>query len=231
MRITLGLSVAAAFALGTTRAGDAPAPRPERFDNVVRADIFAGFTGDDEAMARGLKACEDALAKNPKHAEAMVWRGAVRVFQSGKAFQANKRADGIALWTTGMKDLDDAVALAPNTVGVRIPRAAVLLPAARAAPPAMGKPLLPKALDDFQTIEKLQRDHMDKLGTHPRGELRMGLADVHRLMGDLDKSNEQLRAVAKELPDTKYAARAKEWLAAKPDAKLTHTCIGCHRGK
>jgi hypothetical protein len=50
-------------------------------------------------------------------------------------------------------------------------------------------------------------------------------------MGDLDKSNEQLRAVEKELPDTKYAARAKEWLAAKPDAKLAHNCIGCHRAK
>lgn len=232
MRIALFLSVAAAMsALGHGRAGDGPPAKTERFDYVVRSDIFAGFNGDDEALARGLKACEAALAKNPKHAEALVWRGAVRVFQSGRAFRADKRLEGINLWTTGMKDLDDAVALAPNTVGVRIPRAAVLLPAARAAPPAMGKPLLPKALDDFQTIEKLQRDHMDKLGTHPRGELRMGLADVYRLMGDLDKSNEQLRAVEKELPDTKYAARAKEWLAAKPDAKLTHTCIGCHHGK
>jgi hypothetical protein len=33
------------------------------------------------------------------------------------------------------------------------------------------------------------------------------------------------------LPNTKYAERAKEWLAAKPDAKLAHVCIGCHRGK
>jgi hypothetical protein len=232
MRGTILLSVMIGVsALSTCRAGDAPPAKAERFDHVVRGDIFAGLAGDDAALARGLKACEDALAKDPKHAEAMVWRGAVRVFQAGKAFQAGKRAEGMTLWTTGLKDMDDAVALAPTTVGVRIPRAAALLPAARAVPPAMSPPLLAKVLDDFQTIEKLQRGQMDKLGTHPRGELRMGLADVHRLMGDLDKSNEQLRAVEKELPDTKYAARAKEWLAAKPDAKLTHTCIGCHRAK
>jgi hypothetical protein len=38
-----------------------------------------------------------------------------------------------------------------------------------------------------------------------------------------------LEAVVKELPGTKYATRAAEWLAAPPDVKLAHTCIGCHR--
>jgi hypothetical protein len=232
MRASVCIAVAAGvWAFQSSRAADEPKPDPTRFDHVVREDIFAGFGGNAERLAKGLKACDDALAKNPKHAEAMVWRGAVRVFQSGQEFRAGKRAEGFKLWTAGLKDMDDAVALAPTNAGVRIPRAAALLPAARAAPPAMGKPLLPKVLDDFQTIEKLQRDYLAELGDHPRGELRMGLADVHRLMGNIDKSNEQLRLVEKELPHTKYADRAKEWLAAKPDAKLAHNCIGCHRGK
>jgi hypothetical protein len=235
MRTTLVLTVVAgsiAASAGSISWADDPPPKePDRFDMVVREDIFAGFGGNAERLAKGLKACDDALAKNPKHAEALVWRGAVRVFQSGQEFRAGKRAEGIKLWTAGMKDMDDAVALAPTNVGVRIPRAAVLLPTARSAPPAMGKPLLPKALDDFQTIEKLQREYLAELGDHPRGELRMGLADVHRLMGNIEKSNEQLRIVEKELPNTKYAERAKEWLAAKPDAKLAHNCIGCHRSK
>lgn len=201
-----------------------------RFDYLVRKDLFAGFAGDDEALARGLKTCEETLARRPKHAEALVWRGAARVFMSQKSFKDKNFVEGMRLWNTGLKDMDEAVKLAPTNVGVRIPRAAVLLPAARNAPPAMGKPLLPKALDDFETIYKQQkaRGALAKLGKHPRGELRMGLADVYRLMGEKEKSKEQLEAVIQELPNTKYAERATEWLAAKPDAKLTHQCIGCH---
>ena len=56
----------------------------------------------------------------------------------------------------------------------------------------------------------------------------MGLADVYRLRGELSKSREQLELVKTQLPDTAYARRAETWLAAKPDAKLAHDCIGCH---
>lgn len=227
-----GLFLAAAtlpLHLSRGRAEDQPKPA-ERFDLLVREDLFAGFAGDAEALDRGLKVCDDTLAKNPKHAEALVWRGAARVFKSGQLFGAGKASQAMPLWTTGLKDMDDAVALEPKNVGVRVPRAAVLLPAARNAPPAMGQPLLKKALTDFETIETMQSESkdLDKLGTHPRGELRMGLADTYRLMGDAAKSKAQLEAVLKDLPDTKYAKRATEWLAAKPDAKLTHNCIGCH---
>lgn len=232
--LTLSAVFLAAVALPsltvTARPDDKPAAAEPRFDAVVREDLFAGFKGDAEALARGAKSCDDALAKNPKNAEALVWRGAAKVFRAGQLFGAGKAATAMPLWTAGLKDMDDAVALEPNNVGVRIPRAAVLLPSARNAPPAMGKPLLKKALGDFEAIEAAQTaaGQLDKLGTHPRGELRMGLADTYRLLGDADKSKAQLDAVLKELPDTKYAKRATEWLAAKPDAKLAHDCIGCH---
>jgi hypothetical protein len=226
--IALGLS---AFTIAANSPPAAEKPAKERFDMTVREDIFAGFGGNKDRLATGLKRCEEALAKNPKHAEALVWRGAVRVFQAGQAFQNQKRDDGLALWTSGTKDLDDAVALEPKNIGVRIPRAVVLMPAAHNVPEGIRKPLVAKIIDDFQTIYDLQKDSFDKLGTHPRGELRMGMADAYRLAGELAKSQEQLKAVVKDLPDTKYAERAKEWLAAKDDAKLVHNCIGCHRPK
>ena len=212
-------------------AADDPKPAPERargFAEEVREDIFAGFKGDDEALQQGIAACEEALAKDPKNAEAMVWRGAARVYSAGRKFATGKPAEAFPLWGSGLKDLDEAVAIAPDKVGVRIPRAATLLPAARNSPPGMAKPLLTKALADFQFIYDKQKDHLDKLPTHSRGELRMGLADIYRLMGQPDKSKEQLEAIARELPDTRYAARAREWLAAKPEAKLVHNCLGCH---
>lgn len=232
MRSMIAFGLCSMLAVTCIGATDEAKPQgKERFDMTVREDFFAGFQGDDEALARGFKKCDAVLAKNSKHAEAMVWRGAGRVFQAGQLFQKQKPAEALPLWTSGLKDLDDAVAIEPNNVGVRIPRAAVLLPAGRLSPPVMGKPLLAKALQDFETIYKMQEKDLSKLGTHPHGELRMGMADAYRLVGERDKSKAQLEAIVKELPGSKYEARAKEWLAAKPDAKLEHNCIGCHTKK
>ena len=203
-------------------------PTAERFDKLVREDLFAGFGGDEAALARGLAQCEATLKDNPQHAEAMVWRGAVRVFQASRFFGKKEMVAGFKLWSAGIEDMDEAVKLAPDYPGVRIPRAAVLLPAARGTPPAMSGPLLKRVRDDYETIARLQANETKNLGTHPLGELRMGLADVYRLSGDQAKSREQLKLVLQELPQTDYATRATDWLAAPADAKLAHSCIGCH---
>jgi tetratricopeptide (TPR) repeat protein len=204
---------------------------PPRFDHTVREDIFAGFNGDDDRLAKGIATCDAALKADPKNAEAMVWRGAARLFLGGQAFRKKDNANGLKLWTGGLKDMDEAVALDPKNPGVRIPRAAVMMASVRFVPESQKKLLLDKALDDFKTMYDLQKDSLDQLGTHPRGELHMGLADAYRLAGEMEKSKEQLNAVVKALPNTKYAERAKEWLAANDDAKLAHTCIGCHTPK
>ena len=97
-----GLFLAAAALpahLVSARAEDKPAAEV-RFDTVVREDLFAGFQGDAAALARGVKNCEEALAKNPKNAEALVWRGAARVFTAGQLFGAGKAAQAMPLWTT-----------------------------------------------------------------------------------------------------------------------------------
>ena len=38
----------------------------------VRADFFAAFSGDMKRFERGMARCEEELAKDPNHAEAMV---------------------------------------------------------------------------------------------------------------------------------------------------------------
>lgn len=200
----------------------------DRFDYKVREDLFAGFEGDEEALKRGLRVCEQTLAENPRHAEALVWRGAARVFISGQAFSKGDIATGMRNWTDGLKDMDDAKELEPENIAILIPRAAVLLPAGRNAPPAMGRPLLMKVREDFEKTYERQENILDQLGDHPLGELRMGLADVYRLLDQPLKSKEQLVAIQSELPETAYAREAAEWLAASPAKKLAHNCIGCH---
>ena len=147
---------------------------------------------------------------------------------AGQAFSKQDVAKGMQLWTSGLQDMDKAVELEPDNIAVRIPRAAVLMPASSGAPEFMAKPLLGKAKADFEFIYKKQEKYLDQLGEHSRGELRMGLADVYRRLGEHDQSRNQLEAIKTELPDSEYSERAEQWLASDVKVKLMHNCIGCH---
>ena len=78
----------------------------QRFDFKVREDMFAGIDGDKEAFDRAMKLIDDTLAKQPDHAEALVWRGDGRVFMAGQAFQRGDIAAGRKLYAEGLADMD-----------------------------------------------------------------------------------------------------------------------------
>jgi len=204
-------------------------PAAERFDLKVRNDFFIGFAGDRDALARGMKACEKALAENPKQAEAMVWHGAGLVFLAGDAFNRGDNQKGTEAWTRGMKEVDEAVKLAPDNVGVRVPRGAILTVASRFVPnAATQKQLLERARSDYERVYAIQKPYLDRLGNHPRGELLFALAEITRRLGKGDQAREYLQLVEKTCKDTPYAVEAKAWLAQDAGAQSAHNCIGCH---
>src|SRR5713226_3504639 len=122
------LSIAAASALAIGLAA-------ERFDYKVREDFFIGFSGNQAALDRGMKACEETLRGNPKHAEAMVWHGTGLFFLAGQSFQKGDFQKGKEQWDGGLKEMEAAVALDPENVAVRIPRGAGLIQASLFVPP------------------------------------------------------------------------------------------------
>jgi hypothetical protein len=73
----------------------------QRFDFKVREDMFAGMDGDTVAFDRAMKLIGDTLAREPDHAEALVWRGDGRLFMAGQAFQRGDFAGGQKLFTEG----------------------------------------------------------------------------------------------------------------------------------
>src|SRR5438034_4330890 len=119
--------------LALTIAAGQPAPQPgvQRFDYLVRADFFAGVAGDEARMKKAIDLCDRTLAENPNHPEALVWHGAATLVQSGQAFRKGDLAKGGELWGRGLEEMNRAAALAPDNVGVLIPRGATLLEATR----------------------------------------------------------------------------------------------------
>jgi hypothetical protein len=201
----------------------------ERFDLKVRNYFFAGFSGDAASLEKGMKMCEDTLAADPKNAEALVWHGSGLFYGAGQAFQKGDQQKGGELWQRGLKEMDDAVELAPDDLGVRIPRGAVLLTASHYMPsPEMARPLLEKGLTDFEKAYDLQASHLADLGTHPRGELMIGLADAYSRTGHQEKAEVWFERIQKEMKGTPYEKSASIWLETKTLAPAQAGCLGCH---
>ena len=128
--------------------------------------------------------------------------------------------------------MDNAVKMAPDTLGVRIPRGAVLLTASRSLPTAeMAHPLIEKGVGDFERALEIQKTYFDTLGTHPRGELLIGLADGYARLGKDEQATAYFERIRAALPGSAYAASAEKWLATKTLAPREAGCLGCHVAK
>lgn len=201
----------------------------ERFDEKVRSDFFAGLMGNGEALGRAMAACEKVLAENPRNAEALVWHGAGLFAQGGDAFSSGNREKGMSLAARGMNEMDEAVALEPDNIGVRIPRGASLIQASRfISNPEMSKSLLTKGRADYEHVHELQSARIDKIGEHPKGELLFGIAEASSRLGDMEKAVAFFDRIAREMPGTPYAKRAAKWMETKALGVADTGCIGCH---
>lgn len=207
-----------------------PTAQAERFDMVVRGDFFAGFAGDSARLENGMRTCERVLATAPDHAEALVWHGSGLAFQAGTAFSKGDMAGGMDLWTRGTTEMDRAVTLAPDDVGVRIPRGATLLQASKTIPGPQAKQLLELGLSDYEHTLALQTPTFATLGDHPKGELLFGLAEGYSRLGKLDKARMYFERLITDAPGSGQSVKARQWLS---DGTLPKSeglgCVGCHK--
>ena len=202
----------------------------QRFDMVVRADFFAGYAGDEARLQKAMALCESLLAENPNHAEALVWHGSGLLFQAGRAFQAGDPQRGMQLFQSGLKQVNDAVSLAPDNVAVLIPRGAVLLAATANMDPVQSRPLVEQAVADYEKVLSIQAPYFDTLGDHPRGELLFGLAEGSARLGRLDKARTYFERLVKDARTSGQAPRAQAWLDTGSVPKVEGIgCVGCHK--
>jgi hypothetical protein len=222
----VAISTALTATQGTVQPA-ASAVSPGRFDMAVRADFFAGFTGDMTRFDRAMTLCENILAGSPDHAEALVWHGSGLAFRAGLAFQSGDFQKGGELWGGGMSEMNRAVSLQPDNVGVRIPRAATLMEASRQMPAAQAGPILKLAVDDYERVLALQSAYFDKLSDHARGELLFGLADGWARLGNTDKARDYFTRLTSNAGTSGRVTYAKAWLDDAPPSSPGR-CVGCH---
>lgn len=202
----------------------------QRFDFMVREDVFAGMDGDPAAFDRAIRLIDETLKADPNHAEALVWRGDTRLFQAGQAFRRGAMAEGQALAAQGIADMDRAVSLAPDDVAVRVPRATGLLSFARGMRPfsrVEADRLARTAIGDFEVVMAISIPRWSRLNEHGRGELLGALADGWLQLGEVDKAGPYLDRMITELANTAYAKNAAV-RRVDPAAHAPLTCLGCH---
>jgi tetratricopeptide (TPR) repeat protein len=203
---------------------------PQRFDYLVRADFFAGIAGDSARLDKAIAFCEQTLADNPKHPEAMVWHGAGLLVRAGQAFQKGDTATGGPLFDRALKEMNEAVALAPDNPGVLIPRAATLFEATKGMPPQIAQPLLESAVDNYEHVLDVQAPYFATLGDHAKGELLFGLAEGSARLGRQDKARAYFERLISDAPTSGQTPKAKEWIATGVIAKSKGpSCVGCHK--
>jgi hypothetical protein len=207
----------------------APTANSPRFDDLVRADFFAGMMGDQARFERAMQLCETTLAKKPKDAEAMVWHGAGLLVRSSQVMKTKDFKQSGILFQNGLDEMDLAVALAPDNPSVLLPQGATLLSVSAAPlPPELSKRLLQKGVQDFGKVLELQAPYFATLPLHARGELLSGLADGWHRLGDENKAREYNQRIVKECAGSSYASNSEMWLNNEPSAKRHPACQGCH---
>lgn len=203
-----------------------------RLDKVVRNDFFAGMMGDKAKLDRGMKFCEDILASDSKHPEALVWHGGGLLTRAENAYRAGEPSLGDKLWEMGLREMNTAVTLQPNNMAVLIGRSATIVGVAQSgwdASDANSRALLESALRDYEKVYEWQKPAFDKLSNHSRGELLFGLASGWSILGHHEKARYFLSRIIEKCAGTDYETEAQTWLKGKSETVIQHDCRGCHR--
>jgi hypothetical protein len=193
------------------------------------ADLFSGFGGNAGALQRGLDATGATIAANPNHAQALAWHGAATLYYSSTNADLSA-LERIGLFQRATKEMDSAVGIAPDDIRVRMARGIVLRMLTPTMPRLANVPgLIENARADYQRMFDLQQNELEKLGTHPLGELLQGLAELNGRQGKTADAEKYYTMIQSMLKGTDYAARAAEWMKTKQPLPQAQTnCISCH---
>ena len=202
------------------------------FDDAVRAQFFSGFFGDQAALEKAMTSAEAVIAANaPETPEALAWHGGGLMVQSGQRFRAGEGRAAGELWARGLGEMERAGQLAPKNPAVLIPRAAIWFAVSRQAPPDRARPLLEKAISDYELVYHIQESYFDTLNNHMKSQLLFGLADGYNRTGNPEKAKFYFEKLSALGSGVDHVDQARRYLAGETYTVTGPGCGGCHDSK
>lgn len=185
------------------------------FEREVFADFIEAAQGDADARQRLLDKCKAAIEADAKHAEAIAWRGAVRMFQAGTASESGDFRAAMQHTNDSLADLDRARALEPENPGVRMVAAQMLLSLAKYHPMEnMAKGYAKQGVEDAQVALSSLYDNWDKQPADVKGQLLLGVAEGYDKLGKAPEARDWFNRVIGAVPGTTWAKQAQAWIDA-----------------
>ena len=230
MRSVLTVLFAAALSLAFAQ----EKPKNIPVSTWVREDLFAGYLDGD--MARhgiGVKKLDDVIAKNPKDAVAVAWKGGNALLFAVRAYEAGNMSGFEAEYANALDVFASAAEIAeqvrPAREGVLAITGGSFTVIGDRLPPKQQREAWLKVRENYTALHELQKDRFDSLPVHFRGEVMAGLAQAAERLGESEKATALTQELVVAIPGTPYAVFGKRWLD-KPEtrAKSKIACATCH---
>lgn len=234
MRTTL---LAMGFVTAISAAIPAQAPEPPLADTrltvhtLVREDIFAGFLQNDQTrMARAEKSLEQLLASRPaERASVLAWQGSIALTRAALANEAKQPERFRQQYRSALDLYAEAMTLGPDNVGVFAITGGTQTALADRLPAEERVASWELGYTAYQRLWTLQGQNIERLPLHMKGEVLSGLAQTAQRTGRAAEADAQIERMLTLLPDTPYAARARQW-KDNPATRTTTSvnCQTCH---
>ena len=215
----------------------AQAPEPPLADarltvhTLLREDIFAGFLQNDLVrLGRAERNAEVLLASRPaERASILAWQGSIALTRAAMAHEASQPDQFRQQYRRAQDLFAEAMKLAPGNVGVFAITGGSQASIADRLPAAERQAGWELSYVAYQQLWKLQGQTIEKLPPHHKGEVLSGLAQTADRTGRSEEAAAQVERILTLLPDTPYAARARQW-KDDPSRRATSklTCQSCH---
>jgi tetratricopeptide (TPR) repeat protein len=205
-------------------------PSPSTFDEErVKDDLLGALDGDDAALDRAEHACDEELRREPDDAEALVEHGIAMSLRSWRASRAGDMDRAMAYWNRALSEMDRAVALAPDDLGVRIPRGSALFGIAMGLDgDPLATALRKKAVEDYEAVLRIQGPSFDRRPLHDRTELLWGLADGWSRLGDDTRARQYFGRLVEQCSPSPVADVARKRLEGDTETARPSCKDGCH---
>jgi hypothetical protein len=229
------LTVVTVVVISATVPAQAPEPPVQdarlTVHTLVREDLFAGFLQNDlTRLARGEKNLALLLTTRPEErASLRAWQGTAALTRAVLAHEANQRDDFRRHFEGSVAAFKEAMTLGPNSVPVFAIVGGSYSMVADRLPEAERSTAWQQAYAAYQRLWEMQGAIIEKLPVHHKGEVLSGLALTAQRTGRDAEVGPHLDRVLALMPDTPYAARARQWKdvpSSRATARLT--CQTCH---